>query len=155
MGFITKHLKLIILLIATLLIVNASIFGTLWLIDYLEGPSKQELYDLRQAEVQAAQQSLYDKLDPLDKKSRLGYLSNIGQAIEICENKLHSVQAEGKSWQVKIDSKYVAAQEKYYIFMEYHTLARKDKPSEAFDVSCEVLAENGNIENWKASPVEQ
>lgn len=143
------------MVVATLLVVNASIFGTLWLLDYLAGPSKQELYNLRQAEVQTAQQALYDKLEPLETKSRIGYLSNIGQAIEICENKLHSVQPEGKSWQIKIDSKYVESQEKFYVFMEYHTLAKKDKPSEAFDVTCEVLAESGNIENWKASALEQ
>ena len=151
MVFLRKHLKLIIMVVATLLVVNASIFGTLWLLDHLAGPSKQELYDLRQAQVQNAQQALYDQLDPLDTKSRIGYLSNIGQAIEICENKLHALQPEGKSWQIKIDSKYESTQEKYYIFMEYHTLAKKDKPSEAFEVTCEVLAENGNIENWKAN----
>lgn len=155
MGFLRKHSKLMIMIASTLMVVNASIFGTLWLLDHLAGPSPQDLYDLRQVEVQTAQQALYDKLDPLDTKSRIDYLSNIGEAIDICENKLHDVQAKGKSWQIKIDSKYVAAQEKYYIFMEYHTLAKKDQPSEAFDVSCEVLAENGNIENWKASPIEE
>jgi len=151
MGFLRKHLKLIIMIVVTLVVVNASIFGTLWLLDHLAGPSKQELYDLRQAEVQTAQQALYEKLDPLDTKSRVDYLSNIGQAIDICENKLHAVQPEGKSWQIKIDSKYVSDQEKYYIFMEYHTLAKKDEPSKAFEVTCEVLAESGNIENWKAN----
>jgi len=153
MGFLRKHLKLIIMLVATLVVVNASIFGTMWLIDYLEGPSKQELYDLRQAEVQSAQQALYDQLDPLESKSRIGYLSNMGQAIDICEAKLHTVEAEGKSWQVKIDSKYVGAQEKYYIFIEYQTLAKKDKPSKSFEVTCEVLEESGTIENWKSVPL--
>ena len=151
MGLLRKHLKLIVMIVVTLVVVNASIFGTLWLIDYLEGPSKQDLYDLRQAEVQSAQQAIYDQLEPLEEKSRIGYLSNMGEAIDICEAKLHAVQPKGKSWQIKIDSKYSAANEKYYIFLEYHTLAKKDKPSEAFEVTCEVLEENGNIENWKAN----
>jgi len=151
MGYLLKHKKLILMIVGTLLVVNASIFGTLWLIDYLAGPTKQDLYDQRQAEVSAAKTALYDQLEPLETKSRIGHLHNIGQAIDICENKLHDVQPEGKSWQIKIDSKYVEAQEKYYIFMEYQTLAKQDKPSEVFEVTCEVIAENGNIENWKAN----
>ena len=153
MGFVRKHLKLILIIFLTLLLVNASIFGTLWLIDYLAGPSQQELFEQRQAAVAAEQQAIYDQLEPLDTKSRIGYLSSMGQAIDICENKLHSVKAEGKSWLIKQDSKYVDSQEKFYIFLEYHTLALKDKPSEVFEVTCEVLAENGNIENWKANPI--
>ena len=153
MGLLRQHIKLIVLVVATLVLVNASIFGTLWLLDYLEGPSKQELYDLRQADVQLAQQALYDQLDPLEEKSRIGYLRDKGQAIDICEAKLHEVQPAGKSWKIKLYSRYIAEQEKYIIFLEYETLAKKDKPSEAFEVTCEVLEENGNIENWKANRI--
>lgn len=156
MGIILKHKVLIIMIILALVLINASIFGTLWLIEHLREPTAQELYDLKQAEVKAEQEAIYASFEPLDTKSRIGYLRDIGQAIEICEDRLHSVKASGKSWQVNmIESKYVDVQEKFYIFLRYFTPATPDQAAEAFEVTCEVLAENGNIENWKVLPLEQ
>jgi len=146
--------RLIISGIVVILLVNGSIFGTLFLIDWMQGPSPEELKAMREAEKAAALEAVYAKLPPLPEfKSKSTYLRSIGEAISICEAKLNTDVPEKKSWEVNmIESRYVPSTEIYKIFLEYQTLASVRQASKTFKVTCEVSGEKKVVEIWKANP---
>lgn len=147
--------QLIIYGVTTVVLVNTSIFGTLYIIDWLNGPSAEELRALKEAEEKAALEAVYAKLPPLPEfKSKAQYLLTIGEAIAICENKLNETVKTGKSWEVNmIESRYVPATEIYKIFLKYATLATREQESKSFKVTCEVSGEKKVVDIWKAEPV--
>ncbi|MGH1486147.1 MAG: hypothetical protein ACRBCI_07990 [Cellvibrionaceae bacterium] len=142
--------KLIIMGALLLLIVNGSIFGTIYVVDMLAGPSKEELLALREAEQRAALDSVYAKLPPLEEfKSKARYVHSMGQAIGLCENKLHQEVTERKSWEVNmIESRYLAHVEEYKIFIKYETAATQEKPQKKVEVECVVSGEKRSVEAW-------
>lgn len=144
--------RLILLGISLIVIINGSIFGTVYIVDWLQGPSSEELDALREAEEQAALDAIYASLPPLPEfKSKASYLHSIGEAISLCEDKLHASVSVGKSWEVNmIESRYVPAMELYKIFLEYETLTTVDHPAQRFKVTCEVSGEKKSVELWKA-----
>ena len=145
---------LILVGVITLLLVNGAIFGTLYVVDMMRGPTAEEIAALEEAERQAAKDAIYAKLAPLPEfKSKANYIPNIGVAIGICEEKLHQSVKEHKSWQVNMtESRYKSDIETYLIVMVYETVASQNTESKRFKVSCEVSAEKKSIELWKPSP---
>ncbi len=146
--------RLFIIGFFAILLVNGSIFGTLYVVDLMAGPTPEELAALRKAEEDAALQAIYDKLPPLEEfTSKANYIKSIGEAIDICENKLHDSVKGQKSWEVNmIESRYLPERELYKIFIDYETVAKFDKPSERFKASCEVQGSDKMIALWKADP---
>ncbi|MFT6390207.1 MAG: hypothetical protein ACJAUP_003608 [Cellvibrionaceae bacterium] len=147
--------RLILIGVAVILLVNGSIFGTLFFVDWLNGPSPEELKKVREAEEAAALDFVYAKLPPLPEfKSKARNLRSIGEAISICESKLKESVKERKSWEVgMIESRYVPATEVYKIFLEYETSARIDSVSKAFNVTCEVSSETKLVDIWQVEPI--
>jgi hypothetical protein len=146
--------QLILIGSLVLVIINGSIFGTIYIIDYLAGPSSEEIAEQQALEKQAAVEAIYAKLPPLEEfKSKANFLRSIGEAIAICENKLHEAVTLNKSWEVNmIESRYDREQEVYKIFMLYQTISTQDKPAQKNEVTCEVSAESKNIDVWNISP---
>lgn len=146
--------RLIISGIVVILLVNGSIFGTLFFVDWLQGPSSEELKAIREAEEAAALEAVYAKLPPLPEfKSKATYLRSIGEAISLCETKLNTEVPERKSWEVNmIESRHVPSSEIYKIFLKYQTLATVSQESKTFKVTCEVSGEKKLVEIWKADP---
>jgi len=146
--------RLIISGIVVILLVNGSIFGTLFLVDWLQGPSPEELKAMREAEEAAALEAVYAKLPPLPEfKSKVTYIRTMGEAISICETKLNTAVPERKSWEVNmIESRYIQSSEVYKIFLKYQTLATINQESKTFKVTCEVSGEKKMVEIWKADP---
>jgi hypothetical protein len=146
--------QLIMIGFLVLVLINGSIFGTVFLLDYLSGPSAEEIAAIEEAERQAAIQAIYAKLPPLEEfKSKADFIHSIGEAISICENKLNEAVTKNKSWQVNmIESRYDGQQEVYKIFMLYQTISGLDAPQEVKEVACEVSGETKNIDLWKISP---
>lgn len=138
-----------------IVLVNGSIFGTLFAVDWLNGPSPEELKQLQAAQEAAALEAVYAKLPPLPEfKSKAQNLRSIGEAIAICQAKLDESVKERKSWEVNtIESRYVPATEIYKIFLEYVTLASIENESKSFKVTCEVSGESRLIDIWKADPL--
>ena len=124
------------------------------MIDWLAGPSEEELAALAAAEEQAKKDAIYAKLEPLEPfQSKIEHLHSIGQAIAICETRLHEHIKIGKSWNVNmVTSRFVSAIDLYKIFMDYETTALPNKPAEGFDVECEVNAVTHVIDSWKVLP---
>lgn len=149
--------RLFIIGALVILLVNASIIGTLFLIDWIEGPSPEELMALKIAEEKAALDAIYAKLPPLPEfKSKATNLRSIGEAIALCEDKLESAIPERKSWEVNmIESRYVPSTEVYKIFIDYETASSIDLEAKKFKVTCEVLSEKRSIEIWKVDPAEE
>jgi len=147
--------RLIITGVAVILLVNGTIFGMLFIVDWWNGPSPEELKQAREAEEAAALAVVYAKLAPLpDFKSKAKNLRSIGEAISICESRLKESVKERKSWEVSmIESRYVPATEVYKIFLEYKTLNSIDSESKSFKVTCEVSGESKIIDIWKADPI--
>lgn len=145
--------QLFILGAVALLLVNGSIFGTLYIVDLIRGPSAKELAALEEAEAQAAREAIYAQLPPLEEfKSKANNLQSIGEAISICEDKLHDTVKQRKSWEVSmIESRYKPAVEMYLVIMTYQTIASKESESETYKVACEVSAESKVIDLWKAT----
>lgn len=143
--------KLFLLGAAALLITNGSVFATLWVRDRLVGPTPAEIAALRAAEEQAKLDAIYAKLPPLEPfKSKAKYLRSIGQAIEICENELHSKARGHKSWEINmLESNYDSSNELYKIFLAYETPASIKEPTKVYEVECEVSAEKHSIDAWR------
>ena len=149
-----KHLLLTGFIV--LLLVNGSIFGTLYILAWLQGPTPEELAALREAEQQAALDAIYAQLPPLEPfKSKINYLRSIGEAIALCEDKLHESVSGRKSWEINmIESRYIQELELYKIFLNYQTPATIDMPMKGYEVACEVSGEKRTVESWKADLIE-
>ncbi len=143
--------QLLFMGVSVVLLVNGSVFATLYLIDWMRGPSEQEIAAQKQAQLDAAKAAVYAKLPPLEAfKSKANNLRSIGEAITLCENKLHEAVKTPKSWQVNmVESRYKPSTEMYLIIMEYQTIATQDQPPAAAKVTCEVSGEKKAIELWK------
>lgn len=136
--------KILILACSSIVIINASVLGTLFGTGFFDEHDDS-------AEEPAVETAELPPLDPFVFKS--GYVRSIGDAIGICENRLHDSVSQQKSWSVdSIESRYNTNDEYYSVFMEYETVAKLDQPSSAFEVTCEVDAKSHAITNWKALP---
>ena len=148
--------KLVAIGVLLLIIVNGSIFGTIYMVDLLAGPTPEELVALKKMEEKAALDAIYAELPPLEAfKSKAKYIHSISEAIDICEKNLRVTVPERKSWEVNmIESRHIRAQELYKIFIEYQTVATIDVPSKTYDVTCEVSGETREIGLWKPTLVQ-
>lgn len=146
--------KFILLAVGVLILINASIFGTLYVIDLMAGPSPDELNQLKKAEHLAAKQRIYDRLPPLKKfKSKIHYIRSIGEAASLCEGRLKEVTTVPFSSEVNmIESRYLAEPELYKIYIYYETVARADQASEKLKANCVVSGETRLIDVWRVEP---
>lgn len=143
--------KFLLIAAAILIVINTSIFGTLYIVDLMAGPTPSELAELKKAEQLAAKQLIYDQLPPLKEfKSKANYIRSIGEAASLCEERLQQVVIEPFSSEVNmIESRYLEKSELYKIYIYYETVALPSKPSEALKASCVVSGEKRVIEVWK------
>lgn len=146
--------QLIIIGVSLLVIVNGSIFGTLYLVELFRGPTAEEIAAQKEAELQAVKDAIYAGLEPVAEfKSKVNYIKSIGEAVGICENKLQDTVTQPKSWEVNmIESRYLREQELYKIFLLYQTASTATQESQLFKVLCEVSGETRIVELWKATP---
>lgn len=148
--------KLLIVAGVIILLVNVSIFGTLALVEMMRGPTAEEIAAQKEAERQAVIDAIYAEFEPIEFKSKANHIAHIGEAIGLCSEKLDSAVKEIFSWQTNmIESRFKPEIDMYLVVMEYQTLARKDKPSTAYEVTCEVNAEKRVVELWKVSEAEE
>ncbi len=143
--------KLTIIGILALLVVNAASFGILYWISDNPVLSEAELVDLKNDKATASLETIYAELEPLPEfKSRRHYLRSIGEAVVLCEERLHSAVTLHKSWQVNmLQSRHVVSEELYRIFMDYQTAASLEQPSQVYRVICEVSEEQRKVVTWK------
>ena len=136
---------------SVLLLVNGSVFGTIYVVDLLAGPSPEEIAALKAAEEKAVMDAIYAALPPLEEfKSKAKNIRAIGEAVLICEQKLKESVPQRKSWEVNmIESRFIAQQELYKIFLKYETVATVDAPKKAYDVACEVDGVTREVGLWK------
>jgi hypothetical protein len=147
--------RLILFGIAILVSVNGTVFGTLYVIEWLKGPTEDELKEQRLALERAALDKVYASLPPLEPfKSKANYLQTMGEAIGLCEAKLSEEVKEQKSWVINFnDNRYIAEQELYKIFLEYETVSKLDHPVQRFEITCEVSAEERAVTLWRADEI--
>ena len=137
--------KILILSAVILIVINASILGTLYATGIL-GAEEPEPEPVGNPNIAAVPEQT-----PLSSfKSKAKHVRTIGEAISICEKRLNSSVKEQKSWSVDaVESRYNSSEELYKIFLEYQTIARLNKPAVAFNVFCEVDPSSKAITTWK------
>lgn len=139
---------------------NALIVGVLYFAGVIFQPSAEELEAQRLAEEKAKKEAeeaaRYAHLEPLPEfKSRRSYVSSMGEAVEICEQKLHESEPGRKSWAVNyIESRYIPAKELYLIFIDYETIGSLDKEPKIMKATCDVDEAKREIAAWKAMAAE-
>ena len=148
--------KLLLISIASLIILlNASIFGTLYFAGIIGQPSEEELAALKAEQDAAAEAAKYAHLEPLEgftSKSKAGYIRSMGEAVDICENRLREKVPSRKSWAVNyIESRHLTNKEIYIIFIDFETVSSATESSKKVKVTCEVSEATKKIENWKLS----
>jgi hypothetical protein len=143
--------KFLIIAIGVIVLVNASIFGTLIVTDIMAGPSIEEVAVLKALERSAAKQRIYDQLEPVKVfKSKANHISSIGEAALLCESRLKGEMTVAFSHAVNmIESRYLPKAELYNIYIYYETAASAVQAGAVFKVSCVVSAEKRLIEIWK------
>ena len=121
-------LKTIIFGVTLLLCINGSVFGFLFLKEWLREPTAEELEAQKERDRQAQMAAIYAKLPPLEEfKSKKDYLRSMSEAIHLCESELHRRVTQPKSWEVNmIESRYKPKDEMYLIFLSYETAATVD-----------------------------
>jgi hypothetical protein len=147
--------KFIFLAICVLVLINTSIFGTLFIADLITGPSADEIAELKKAKILAAKQRIYDQLPPVEAfKSKANYISSIGEAAFMCESRLKDeVKVPHSSAVNMIESRYLGEAELYKIYIYYETIASAVQAGEKFKVNCVVSGEKRVIEVWKIESV--
>jgi len=135
-----------------LLLINGSILGTLYLSGVIGQPSEEKLLALKLAEEEAANTLKYAHLEPLaDFTSKASYVSDMGEAIHICEMQLQVKEPARKSWSVNhMESRYVATTEMYMVFIDYETIVGIGETPKAIKVTCEVEEATRLVANWMA-----
>lgn len=143
--------KFLILAIGVIVLINASIFGTLIMVDVMAGPSIDEIAALKTAERRAAKQRIYDQLAPVEAfKSKAHFISSIGEAALLCESRLKDEVTVPFSYAVNmIESRHLQKAELYKIYIYYETAASAVQAGEKFKANCVVSAEKKAIEIWK------
>jgi hypothetical protein len=146
--------KFLFIAICVLLLINASIFGALFIVTLMAGPGVDEIAKLKKAEQLAAKQRIYDQLAPVDAfKSKVNYIHTIGEAALLCESRLKDDVTVPFSFDVNmIESRYLPKAELYKIYIYYETAATAVQAGEKFKANCVVSAEKRVIEIWKIDP---
>ena len=146
--------KFLFLAIGALVLINASIFGTLAFVNLMAGPSADEIAQLKKAARLAAKQRIYDQLPPIAAfKSKASYISSIGEAALLCEARLKEAVTIPFSYEVNmIESRYLEKSELYKIYIYYETAASALQAGEKFKANCVVSSEKRVIEIWKIDP---
>lgn len=143
--------KFFLYAMGVLVLINASIFGTLAVVDLMAGPSTDEIAELKKAAQLAAKQRIYDQLPPVEAfKSKASYIPSIGEAALLCEARLKEAVTIPFSYEVNmIESRYLEKSELYKIYIYYETVASAIQAGEKFKANCVVSAEKRVIEIWK------
>lgn len=143
--------KFLFLAIGVLVLINASIFGTLTIVDLMAGPSADEIAQLKKAEQLVAKQRIYDQLPPIEVfKSKASYIRSIGEAALLCGTRLKEVVTIPFSYEVNmIESRYSEKAELYKIYIYYETAASAIQAGEKFKANCVVSSEKRVIEIWR------
>ncbi len=147
--------------IVLLLVINGVTLGGLYMAGIIWQPTEAELEALRLAEEKAKKEAedalKYAHLEPLPEfKSRVGYVSSMGEAISICEATLHEKESARKSWAVNyIDPRYLPHMELYKVFLDYETIVPSGEEPKVMKVTCEVEEPTKVVSNWKAMKAER
>jgi|GEM_PF-1918941 len=137
--------KLLLIGIALVVLVNGSIFGTLLVAGVIGGGDSAT--DAETVEPESEKEPLPA---PEPFKSKANYIRSIGEAMTICEQRLHESVKVPKSSSINtVESRYEPSQEVYKIFLVYETISRMSEPAKSFNVICEVSAERKTIDLWK------
>ena len=139
-----------------IVVLNGAILGTLYAAGVIWQPSTEALEAQRVAEEKLQQEAeevaKYAHLEPLPEfTSKSQYVTNISEAISICETALHEKVPGRKSWAVNyIESRFLADIELYKIFLDFETITERGDEAKKKKVTCEVEGATKVISNWKA-----
>jgi hypothetical protein len=141
----------ILIAIGVIVLISASIFGTLFMSEIMVGPTLDEVAALKALARSAAKQRIYDQLAPVEAfKSKANYVPSIGEAAMLCESRLKEEVTVAFSHAVNmIESRYLQKAELYKIYIYYETAASAVQAGARFKISCVVSAEKKLIEVWK------
>ncbi len=143
-----------------ILIINVSVFATLYLSGVIFQPSAQEIEAERLAQEEAAnalkEAERYANLEPLPEfKSKANYVRSMGQAIQMCEAVLHEKEPSSKTWAVNyVESRYLPNKETYLVFIDYETIALSGAEPKVMKATCEVSESENTVASWSAKKLE-
>ena len=151
---------LLVCSIGVILVVNTVLLGSLYLGGVIFQPTAAELEAQRIADEKAkkamADAIKYAHLEPLPEfKSKANYVASMGEAVDICERKLHDFERSIKSWAVNyIESRYLPEKELYLIFIDYQTIPLTGEEPKVMKATCDVDEAKKEVAAWKADPME-
>ena len=148
--------------VAFLIVLNSAAVAGLYLFGYIFQPSVEALeverLALEKQQKEAEDAIKYAHLEPLPEfKSRVGYVTSMGEAIAICERALKERETLRKSSAVNhIESRYLPHIEQYKIFLDYETIPLiKGGEPKFIKVICEVEEATKLISTWKPTQAKQ
>jgi hypothetical protein len=144
------------LIVLALFVVNGAIVGVLYRRGIIWQPSVEELdadrREQKKIKKAAADALKYAHLEPLPEfKSRAKYVASMGEAISICEKRLHEKEPGRKSWAINyIESRFTPSMALYKVFIDYETIVPLGEDPIIMKVTCEVDETTKLIANWGA-----
>ena len=152
--------ELLLVAVATVLVVNLSIAGTLLASGYFAGEEEAAEHAPQQeveadSDAEAAADGAAGQGPAEPKPSAAEYLHSMAEAMYICEDKfLASTAGVNKSYEFKHSESYFSEEDEIYrIFIEFETIGKPGMPAQASSVMCDVSAPKRTVAGYKVLPL--